>query len=175
VTRLLVVSPDAKWIEYLQIGLEALGIEVVGAPGARSAEQSVAALGSDPQNPFAGVLISALAAPGQNQSDALLEAADVLDALRKGGGSVPVLLWSPYPSERLASIASRSPGTVMLTNDAPAALKASLAGASPDTGIAPAPQKSNCKSGPPISAPRSPSMASLSAYRQAGIGPGVTN
>ena len=136
-TRLLVVSPDAKWIEYLRIGLEALGIEVVGAPGARSAEQSVATLGSDPQHPFAGVLISALAAPGQNQSDAFLEAADVLDALRKAGGSILVLLWSPYPSERLASIASRSPCTVMLTNDAPAALKAGLTGASPETGIAP--------------------------------------
>jgi len=137
VTRLLVVSPDAKWIEYLQLGLGALGIEVVGAPGARSADKSVAALGSDPQSPFAGVLISALAAPGQAPNDALLEATDVLAALRQASKSVPILLWSPYPSERLASIASHFDGTVMLTNDAPAALKASLAGASPETGIAP--------------------------------------
>jgi hypothetical protein len=134
VTRLLVVSPDAHWIEYLQIGLEPLGIEVVAAPGARSADKSVAAF---TQNPFAGVLISALATSGQTQSDALLEATDVLAALRKASDSVPILLWSPYPSERLASIASRFVSTVMLKNDEPAALKASLAVASPDTGIAP--------------------------------------
>jgi hypothetical protein len=137
VTRLLVISPDAKWIEYLQLGLDALGIEVVAAPGARSAEQSVAALGFDPQSPFAGVLISALAAPGQAPNDALLEAADVLAALRQASKSVPILLWSPYPSERLASIASRFDGTVMLTNDAPEVLKASLAGASSETGVPP--------------------------------------
>jgi hypothetical protein len=134
---LLVVSPDAKWIEYLQLGLDALGIEVVGAPGARSADKSVVALGSDPQSPFAGVLISALAAPGQAPNDALLEAADVLAALRQANKSVPILLWSPYPSERLASIASRFDGTVMLTNDAPDALKARLAGTSPGTGVPP--------------------------------------
>jgi hypothetical protein len=137
VTRLLVVSPDAKWIEYLQLGLEPLGIEVVAGPVTRSADKSVSALGSGPQNPFAGVLISALATPGQSQNDALLETKDVLAALRKASGSVPILLWSPYPSERLASIASGFTGTVMLTNDAPAALKASLAGASPDTGLPP--------------------------------------
>lgn len=133
-TRLLVVSPDAKWIEYLQIGLEPLGVEVVAAPGSRSADKSIAAF---TQNPFAGVLISALATPGQTHSDALLEATDVLAALRKASDSVPILLWSPYPSERLACIASRFASTVMLTNDEPEALKASLAGASPDTGIAP--------------------------------------
>jgi hypothetical protein len=150
VTRLLVVSPDAKWIEYLQLGLAALGIEVVGAPGGRSADKSVAALGSDPQSPFAGVLISALAAPGQNQSDALLEAADVLDALRRTSNSVPVLLWSPYPSERLASIASRPPGAVMLTNDTPRRSRQASPAHRRTPAFRRAPQESNCKSGPPI-------------------------
>jgi len=136
-THLLVVSPDAQWIEYLQIGLEPLGIDVVGAPGTRSAEQSVMALRRDDQFPFAGVLISALAAPGQAQSDALLETADVLAALRQASKNVPIFLWSPYPAERLASIASRFANTLMLTSDEPEVLKASLAVAAPDTGIAP--------------------------------------
>lgn len=135
--RLLVVSPDVKWIEYLQIALEPIGIEAVGTRGKRSAEQSVSALRCDSQNSFAGVLISALAAAGQDQSDALLETADVLAALRQASDSVPILLWSPYPAERLASIASRFDRTIMLTSDAPAVLKAALEGASPSADKAP--------------------------------------
>ncbi|MGO6667669.1 CHAT domain-containing protein [Rhizobium ruizarguesonis] len=136
--RLLVVSPDAKWVEYLQIGLEAFDIEAECAPGLRSAGQMVDSFRSALKiEPFAGVLISALAAPGQNPSDALLEAVDVLDALRPIANGVRVLLWSAYPSERLSSIASRFPNTAILANDAPEAVAAHLKSASPHQGAGP--------------------------------------
>ncbi|UVC12306.1 CHAT domain-containing protein (plasmid) [Rhizobium sp. TH2] len=132
--RLLVVSPDANWIEFLQIALEAYDVEVTGVPGPRSVIQSLAALRS---SKFASVLISALAAPGQHQSDALLEATDVLDALRKADKIIPLLVWSPFPSERLESIASRSSDTVLLANDAPSTIAAALADSPLISGPAP--------------------------------------
>jgi len=131
-TRLLVVSADTKWIEYLQLELGLIGIETRGVCGRGEA---LAALREKPARHFDGLLISALGAPGRTQNDAQLDAVDLLTALRKDAGNkIPIVLWSRFPAEHLSRIASRFDHIRMLSSDTAATIKAALnAAAAPDT------------------------------------------
>jgi hypothetical protein len=126
-TSLLVVSSDTKWVEYLQLELESVGIK---ASCIGNTEQAFAAVRAKPSGHFNGVLISALAAPRGTQNEAALDATDLLTALRQEAKSdVPILLWSPFPAERLSRIASRFERTTMISSDTAAAIKSALHGA----------------------------------------------
>lgn len=127
-TRLLVVSPDTKWIEYLQLELEPLGLETIGL---RTAEQALAAVREKSASHFGGVLVSTLAAPGQTQNEAALDATYLLTALRQDTESqIPIVLWSRFPAERLSRIVGHFKHTAMVSSDTAGAIKAALDGAS---------------------------------------------
>jgi len=127
VTRLLVVSPDNNWNEYLRYELGAGGMETFDAPTCKAAVSEVS---DNPAGYFAGVLIDSGPSPGRTQAEAALEATDLLTDLRQEKKSnTPILLWSRYPAERLSRIASRFEHTSLLADDTFNTIKAALAAA----------------------------------------------
>jgi hypothetical protein len=127
-TRLLVVSSDNSWNEYLLYELGAGGIEILGA---HTCDEALSKVRGNPADYFGGVLIDSGPRPGRTQDEAALEAADLLTALRQETKTTtPILLWSRYPVERLSRIAKRFNHISLLSDDTLTTINAALAAAS---------------------------------------------
>ena len=123
-TCLLVVSPDNSWNEGLGIELGSIGVQTLGT---RTGKEAVAELGNK-KGDFDGVLIGAMPIPGQSETEAALEVADLLAAVRQGEQEIPILLWAPYPIEPLSRIVSRYKGTAILSRDTAKSITETLRG-----------------------------------------------
>jgi hypothetical protein len=121
--RLLVVSSDNAWNEYLQVGLGREGMEILGAGTCGAAKSAMQ------HNPghFGGVLIDTGSSPGRTQDEAAWDVLDLVSELRHANNNTPILLWSRYPAERLTRIAKRFERTAILADDTFETIKAALA------------------------------------------------
>ncbi|THK35604.1 CHAT domain-containing protein [Ensifer sp. MPMI2T] len=102
-TCLLVVSPQASWNQALDLELNSIEINTVGA---QTGDEAIVAL-ANKKDKFNGVLIGALPILGKSEKDTAFEVADFIAAVHKSDEHIPILLWVPYPSEPLSRIASR--------------------------------------------------------------------
>ncbi len=125
--RLLVVSSDTAWNEYLQVGLAQDGFEILGARSCEAAKGMLVAPGK-----FSAVLIDTAPSPGRTQDEAAYDVVDFLNELREAEqkmpdqNKMPILLWSRYPAERLSRLAKSFGPTAMLPDDAFTTIKAAL-------------------------------------------------
>jgi hypothetical protein len=134
--RLLVVSSDIAWNEYLQVGLGREGIEILGAPNGQAAKSTMEKM-KDKPGYFGGVLIDTAPNPGRTQDEAALDVIDLLNDLRNANKDTPILLWSRYPAERLSRIAKSFGPTAVLADDTFETIKAALAIAAGGSGQKP--------------------------------------
>lgn len=112
-TSLYVVSRDTKWTEYARLALEPIEIHAF-----ETAEQALVAFRENHPSDLAGVVIRALGLAGASRIEAVLEATDFLTALRMQELSkIPVLVWSPVPSERLSHILPRFKPAALLSDN----------------------------------------------------------
>jgi hypothetical protein len=125
-SRLLVVSSDNAWNEYLQVGLGREGIEILEARSRDAAKSTMKEM-KDKPGYFGGVLIDTAPNPGRSQDEAALDVVDLLSELREANKDTPILLWSRYPAERLSRIAKSFGPTAMLADDTFETIKAALA------------------------------------------------
>ncbi len=124
--RVLITSTDAAWLEGMRLDLSDLEIKAacLCAPSPAQVSQTVQA--AQPTDPFAGAVISALAAPGQHEAVAILDAANLVQSLLRLDQAFPILVWSPSRSEQLASnIAHKR--TVMPASDSAMRMRPSSA------------------------------------------------
>lgn len=134
-TRLLVVSPDNKWNEFLQHEFEAEGTEIICT---RTDEAALSELVGKSDGHYGGILVHSGPTSGRSQEQAVVEATDLLTALRLDRKiGTPIVLWAENPPERLSSIARRFEHTSLLAKDTIDTIKAALLAASGGTGKKP--------------------------------------
>ncbi|WP_024512244.1 CHAT domain-containing protein [Bradyrhizobium sp. ARR65] len=134
-TRLLVVSPDNKWSDSLQHEFEAEGMEITSM---RTEEDALSELVGKSDGHYGGILVHSGPTSGRSQEQAVLEATDLLTALRLDRKlGTPIVLWAENPPEHLSNIARRFEHTSLLTTDTLDTIKAALLAASGGTGKKP--------------------------------------